>query len=269
MYALSLSNLLIVNVWTNLFGTFEGTQYSILTKIMEMSVKMFKHESTKMILFCLRDFNDESDYIPDIEKQLNVEVSRIWDGIKKPANLERVSCDKFFKVELHAIRKFKPNTANTNFLEDIASLRKRLVDKTDPKYIMKNFDSKFNLPLNDLPTLSKNVWDTIIHEKEFNLPNEKQQVSSFRCKSIRDEVLVKVEVHLKELKSTNVGPALESINNEAIADYEAKAVNYDRGISSLVLEDLKTAISVRVDQVLDTLAKAKKDELVAKFEHET
>lgn len=72
MYALSLSNMLIVNVWTKSFGTFEGTQYSILTKIMEMSVKMFKHESTKMILFCLRDFNEDIDSLPDIEKQLNI-----------------------------------------------------------------------------------------------------------------------------------------------------------------------------------------------------
>jgi hypothetical protein len=59
--------MLIVNVWTKSFGTFEGTQYSILTKIMDMSVKMFRQESIKTILFCLRDFNDEIDNIASIQ----------------------------------------------------------------------------------------------------------------------------------------------------------------------------------------------------------
>lgn len=215
MFALSLSNLLIVNVWTKSFGTFEGTQYSILTKIMDMSVKLFKHESTKMILFCLRDFNEEIDSLQEIEKQLNIEIAKIWDGIKKPENLGKHSCDKFFKVELHSLRKFKPGTPNTNFLEDIAALRRRLVDKNDPKYIMKNFDSKYNLPLNDLPTLSKNIWDVIIHEKEFNLPNEKQQVSSFRCKSVMEEVLARTEEALKGLRNeqvlSNIGERIKAI----------------------------------------------------------
>lgn len=98
MYALALSNMLIVNVWTKSFGTFEGTQYSVLTKIMDMSVKMFKQESTKTILFCLRDFNDEIDIIQNIQDQLKREISKIWDGIKKPANLSRHSYTQFFNV---------------------------------------------------------------------------------------------------------------------------------------------------------------------------
>lgn len=58
MYALALSNLLIVNIWTKSVGTFEGSQYGILKILMEMSLKMFKQEAPKVILFCLRDFNE-------------------------------------------------------------------------------------------------------------------------------------------------------------------------------------------------------------------
>ena len=57
MYALSLSNVLIVNIWAKSVGTFEGSQYGILLTLMEMSMKMFKHEAPKVILFCLRDYN--------------------------------------------------------------------------------------------------------------------------------------------------------------------------------------------------------------------
>lgn len=164
MYALSLSNMLIVNVWAKSFGTFEGTQYSILTKIMDMSIKMFKQESIKTILFCLRDFNEDIDNIQNIQEQLKKEVGKIWDDIKKPANLSKHPYTKFFDIQLHTIRKYKPaNTAN--FVEDVATLRRRMTDNTDPKYLFKMFEASYNLPLCDLPTLSKNVWTAIIENK--------------------------------------------------------------------------------------------------------
>jgi hypothetical protein len=81
---------------------------------------------------------------------LKREVGKIWDDIKKPANLQKHSYSKFFNVELHTIRKLKP-TNNVNFIEDVAALRKRLVDPTDPRYLFKEFDPNFNLPLHDLP----------------------------------------------------------------------------------------------------------------------
>lgn len=180
MFALTLSNLLIVNIWAKSFGTHEGTQYSILTKIIDLSIKMFKQEATKTILFCLRDFNDQIDPIEFIEGQLKKDISKIWDDIKKPANLSKHSYDRFFRVHLHTLRKYKKDN-NANFLADIEELRKRLSDKTHPKYLFGEDDQKFNLPLGDLPVLSKNVWESIITNKELNLPGEKIQVSTMRC----------------------------------------------------------------------------------------
>lgn len=97
MFALSLSNLLIVNVWSRMFGTHEGTQYRILTKIMDMSVKMFKQEATKTILFCLRDFA-EVEPVEFIQDRLNKDLTKIWDDIKKPPNLAKHTYDRFFRV---------------------------------------------------------------------------------------------------------------------------------------------------------------------------
>lgn len=57
MFALALSNVLIVNIWSKSVGTFEGSQYGILKILMEMSLRMFKQEAPKVILFCLRDFD--------------------------------------------------------------------------------------------------------------------------------------------------------------------------------------------------------------------
>lgn len=53
-----MSNMLIVNVATNNIGTYQGAQYGIVRMLMEMSLKMFKREAPKVILFCLRDFSE-------------------------------------------------------------------------------------------------------------------------------------------------------------------------------------------------------------------
>ncbi len=63
---------------------------------------------------------------------------------------------------MHSLRKNKPNTPNTAFLDDVKALRSRLVDPSNPKFIFQYFDSKYNLPLKDLPELSQNVWKAII-----------------------------------------------------------------------------------------------------------
>ena len=61
MYSLSLSNLLLVNVMTDQVGTYDGCQYGTITMLIQMSLKIFKQDSVKTILFCLRDFDPNVD----------------------------------------------------------------------------------------------------------------------------------------------------------------------------------------------------------------
>ena len=81
MYALSLSNLLITNVWTSQVGTYDGCQYGTITMLMQMSIKLFKKESPKTLLFCLRDFDPDVDNFPNIEKIIISDIKRIWGEI--------------------------------------------------------------------------------------------------------------------------------------------------------------------------------------------
>jgi hypothetical protein len=106
MYALALSNLLIVNIWTKSVGTFEGSQYGILKILMEMSLKMFKQEAPKVILFCLRDFNEE-DNLQYVTTTITDDVEKIWNSIEKPQNLLKTPRDKFFKVKVHSLRRYR------------------------------------------------------------------------------------------------------------------------------------------------------------------
>lgn len=42
------------------------------------------------------------------------------------------------------------------------------------------------MPIKDLTELSKNVWSSIIENKDLNLPNEKIQLANLRCNLIKD-----------------------------------------------------------------------------------
>jgi len=44
------------------------------------------------------------------------------------------------------------------------------------------------LPINDLPQLTENAWNSIKSNKKLNLPNEKDQLASFRCWCIMADV---------------------------------------------------------------------------------
>lgn len=146
-------------------------------------------------------------------------------------------------------------------------------DREDPRYLFRNLNHEYNLPLCDVPTLSKNVWNAIIQEKEFNLPNEKEQVSSFRCQTVRDEVLREFDMKIKELQGspdqTNIGSALSQLSSEASATYEKRTENYDKHVSKKVLDELRLAVDQRIDQLLDDISKARKEVLLANFDRET
>ena len=156
----TLLELLVVMVIIGLLAAYVGPKY--FSQIGKSEVKTTR---AQIVGFekALQQYRLDVGRFPSTEQGLQALVT-------KPANLAKHPYTKFFQIELHTIRKFRPDK-NANFLEDIAGLRKRMVDSTDPNYLFKQFEPDYNLPLCDLPTLSKNIWKVIIENKEFNLPN--------------------------------------------------------------------------------------------------
>jgi GTPase Era involved in 16S rRNA processing len=61
LFALAISNVLIVNLWTHEIGRYKAASVGLLKTIFEVNMKLFSDQPRQKILFVLRDFNDEND----------------------------------------------------------------------------------------------------------------------------------------------------------------------------------------------------------------
>ena len=59
MFALVISDILLINMWATDIGRHAASNYDILKIIFEENLKLFKQESQKKLLFVIRDFQDK------------------------------------------------------------------------------------------------------------------------------------------------------------------------------------------------------------------
>lgn len=85
------------------------------------------------------------------------------------------------------IGKYRPGKQG-KFDEDTGKLREKFVNPKADGYVFAHQKTQFNLPISDLPQLSENAWISIKTNQKLNLPSEKEQLASFRCSSIMNEI---------------------------------------------------------------------------------
>ena len=54
-----MSDILLINMWYQDIGRFHGSNYGLLKVIFECNLKLFGQQSSKKLLFVIRDFDDE------------------------------------------------------------------------------------------------------------------------------------------------------------------------------------------------------------------
>lgn len=61
LLALSLADVLMINMWTTDIGRYQASNYGLLKVIFECNLKLFGQQSAKKLLFVLRDFDDRGN----------------------------------------------------------------------------------------------------------------------------------------------------------------------------------------------------------------
>jgi len=57
LFALAMSDVLLINMWTTDIGRYGASNYGLLKVIFEANLKLFQQESSKKLLFVLRDYD--------------------------------------------------------------------------------------------------------------------------------------------------------------------------------------------------------------------
>jgi len=185
LFALALADVLIINMWTQDVGRHTGSNYGLLKVIFEVNLKLFKQESAKKLLFCLRDFNPHTNNFESIKGMIRQDIEFIWADIYKPEGFEDSKAEQFFDFEFKALphKEFMPK----EFEEECGQLKARF-RRDAPDSLFPPTGEK-NIPMDGFPYFVEDTWGVIRENKELNLPGQKQMVATFRCNEIKGEAM--------------------------------------------------------------------------------
>lgn len=153
LFALAVSDVLMVNMWTSEIGRYKAASIGLLKTIFEVNLRLFTSERKKRILFLLRDFNDAKDNLLILKQQMSKTLEEIWSKIKKPQeNTAQTVFDCFdFEFKTIAVKDFKEK----EFAADIEDIKDRIKtnERFDYLFRMKNTD----IPIDGIPIFYKEI----------------------------------------------------------------------------------------------------------------
>ncbi|EAY07674.1 hypothetical protein TVAG_273580 [Trichomonas vaginalis G3] len=220
LFALALSELLVINMWESDIGRYNAANIPMLKTVMEVNVQLFLAQSTSKskILFVIRDST-----IPNfdvIKFQINRDMENIWAEITLPDSLKDKTIHDFFDFDFYAIHHMV--IQRDIFDKDISALRQRFIDEKEENYLFKEKSTKV-VPGGGLSTYIRNLWEVINENKELNIPSQKLMLSRFKCeenaKAAYDQFKEKVTKTILEPmadESVNLGDKFKSNAEEAI-----------------------------------------------------
>ena len=178
LFALALSEVLIINMWESDIGRYNAANLPMLKTVFEMNLQLFLAENQvkSKIIFVIRDFtasNFEATIVP-----LQKDMQNIWNEIEIPEKLSGKHINDFFEFEFFPVHHML--IEKEKFDSDICTLRKWFIDSTCKDYVFSEKSDKV-VPGEGLSQYIINLWTVINENKELNIPSQKTMLARFKC----------------------------------------------------------------------------------------
>eukprot|EP01125_Pyxidicula_operculata_P021753 TRINITY_DN8612_c0_g1_i1.p1 TRINITY_DN8612_c0_g1~~TRINITY_DN8612_c0_g1_i1.p1 ORF type:complete len:776 (+),score=231.36 TRINITY_DN8612_c0_g1_i1:30-2357(+) len=236
LFSLALSEILIINMWAKDIGRYEGANYGLLKTVFELNLQIFqtKKKNKTMLYFILRDYNErEAGTIDAIGPVIIGDMNKLWNEMPKPEHFKESKVSDFFDFKFTGL---SYKIQEDKFTADVNDLKKKFFEPAFNDYILKK-EYKSDVPADGFSMYAKTIWDTILSEKDLNLPSQKQMLAMYRCEEIAKEAFVNVEEQCKswnDLVKTGMISAFGDLATDLTVDtlekYESSAKRYDQQV---------------------------------------
>ena len=276
LFTLAMSDVLMINMWTNDIGRYTASNYGILKVVFEQNLKLFQQESEKKIIIVLRDFDSGVDDLSKLKESIMNDMKKIWEEIPKPATFEDKSCSDYFKFEfLTLAHKFYKEE---EFNKGIEIIKKRLKREKDDKRTGDNADSIFNLvnydknvPIDGFYKYCLDIWTSILNNKDLNIPGQKEMLARFKCDEIKLMALNAVEEKINDLELASSTEVLNDFNERANSILKEVLDNYDplaKNYLAHIYQDVRNTLQTELGNKLYSSFSNQLKRLIPKYQKE-
>lgn len=144
-----MADVLLINMWTTDIGRYGASNYGLLKVIFEVNLKLFDQQSSKKLLFVLRDYDNRIKF-EQIKAMIDKDLNQIWSEIYKPDQFANSKPEDFFAFEFimmpHKI--FEPD----EFTRKAYELRGRFDrEASDTLFLDHGTNTPQNVPMDGMP----------------------------------------------------------------------------------------------------------------------
>lgn len=231
LFAIAVSEVLIVNMWEQQIGLYQGNNMALLKTVFEVNLTLFgrnKGGHKILLLFVIRDHVGVTP-LTSLSESLIAELEKIWSELSKPAECADASLRDFFDLEFIGLAHKLLQPAN--FEEDVKKLGDHFVLENSPFYYFKPA-YHHRLPLDGWTIYAENCWDQIENNKDLDLPTQQVLVARFKTEEIAAEALEKFksEYHKKVDSaiddSEKLIAAMSDLREKCLQEYDDHASRY-------------------------------------------
>lgn len=268
LFALSTSQVLIVNIWEHQVGLYQGANMGLLKTVFEVNLSLFGNSNHKvLLLFVIRDHIGNTP-LANLSNTLTQDLNKMWESITKPKTVStEVQLSDYFDLQFVTLshKVLQPD----QFQEDI----KKLGDKFTKEDLLK-IDYKQNFPVDGWTLYAENCWDQIQANKDLDLPTQQTLVARFRCDAIVNESLdlfneefekTFKNITYEDKKSDTLASTFASLSKLALDAYDSQASHYNKSVYVAKREVLEKEINLRLKAIFDGFVKSSKKLLFEQF----
>lgn len=255
LFAIAISEILIVNIWEQQVGLYQGNNMALLKTVFEVNLSLFGNSTINhkvLLLFVIRDYVGVTP-LESLQESLIAELEKIWSQLSKPKGTEDSSLYDFFDLKFAALaHKFLQPDEFTNGVQ-------RLGDSFNQENKSCYFKPEYhhNLPLDGWTMYAENCWEQIETNKDLDLPTQQILVARFKTEEIAnaaysnflnsyDKEVGKLSLeHGKDLASK-----LYHLRTQCLQEYDTYGSRY----AKTVYLEKRTELSARLEtKFRDTL----------------
>jgi len=257
LMALTLSEVLMVNMNTNDIGRAAGMNVETLRSVLEANLRLFSPNTKTLLLFVIRD-QSTNESLPgvtpakELERQIRDIVNKIWNDIEKPDTYSKALLTDMFDMDFF----FIPHIIyETNlFYERIGELFSRFTDSQNKNYYFgSSYHFRKSVPAEGLYTWTKQIWDAITSDESLNIPDQQKLLSAYRCEHALQESFEKFQELCKDIESEvqkgevkEFGKQLNEIINECLEMFDNTAHKYDAEVSNEKRLNLTEKLEIKI-----------------------
>lgn len=273
LFALSTSEVLILNIWENQVGLYQGANLGLLKTVFEVNMTLFgksklnsNNDHKVLLLIVIRDHVGATP-VESLAETVTEDLKKIWDSLLKPGELGHLKFEDFFDLDFHALNHkiLQPK----EFSEGIGKLGDRLVKENGlfkPEY-------HHNIPVEGWTLYAEKCWEQIENNKDLDLPTQQILVAQFKCDEIVEQTyqdfLKKFNELFKEVEKDpsydDIGAVFADLKLDVLEEYDHAAAKYNKSVYEQKRLKLESLVHSKFKELFDLYAKQLVDTTTASF----